>query len=354
ALTITPATYNPGDTITVTLTGAAPFTGFLMYAAPVGNAAARVGTWTIPAGMQNNAKVCAMSENADSSITHTAGQTYQPGMAFTFKAPATNMGDLAFNAIVVQKAPNSYAHFIINGADGKTTVKAAAAMAGGAYGGTPMVVTLCCGQPPVTIMPPTMTQVQVVTPCCGQKPITITPTMTQITQAVSMFSCTPPMTITKSLVNTITNTVTNTITMTQSLVNTVTTTQIVPQTTTKVIPTTLVTIRKCSRRTPLTTMTVPRMSTPVMTPTMTMMTNAVSMSASSTSCSLSLSSLSVSSLSAKSTMTNGAVYQPTQTAQQGTGYGVGAAQSPAAVYQPQANMMGGNSMGNTNNINLGM
>ena len=54
------ATYNPGQTITFSMTGA-PFRGILLYVSGSLNPAARVGTFTIPANFQDNSQFCKSS-----------------------------------------------------------------------------------------------------------------------------------------------------------------------------------------------------------------------------------------------------------------------------------------------------
>ncbi|KAJ1548445.1 hypothetical protein HK405_003166, partial [Cladochytrium tenue] len=123
-VTASATTYNPGDKITITIAGAA-YNGFLGYATATASTN-YVGTWTFPTGYQNNNAFCATAgvttDSADSTITHTAGQTFN-GATLTYTAPATSVGDLSFNFIVVAASTGGgYAHSILANA---VTVKAA-------------------------------------------------------------------------------------------------------------------------------------------------------------------------------------------------------------------------------------
>ncbi|KAJ3066297.1 hypothetical protein HK102_007684 [Quaeritorhiza haematococci] len=98
--------YQPGQTVTISMQGPGEFNGFLLYATAAGAAPdARVGSFAVPAGMQSNKDRCPGSQDVNSVLTHTAGAKYAPSMQFTFTAPAQDMGEIRFNAIVLQGSP---------------------------------------------------------------------------------------------------------------------------------------------------------------------------------------------------------------------------------------------------------
>jgi uncharacterized RmlC-like cupin family protein len=108
-LTSNSKTYTPGQKITLTLTGA-PFKGILVYVADSNNPAKRVGSFVVPADMQNNAAVCTNSETPNSSITHTINNDmdYPGSQTFTYTAPsAAGTGNLLVNFIIVQHDENA-------------------------------------------------------------------------------------------------------------------------------------------------------------------------------------------------------------------------------------------------------
>jgi hypothetical protein len=107
-LTASKDTYLPGETITITLNGADPFKGILLYAAPASNKQARVGKFQIPPGFQNNAPSCSAFtlEAPESVLTHMqmdGEANYVGQQVFSYTAPPSNQGDLMFNIIIVQK-----------------------------------------------------------------------------------------------------------------------------------------------------------------------------------------------------------------------------------------------------------
>jgi hypothetical protein len=112
-LTADCTTYTPGQRITLTLTGT-PFRGILVYVADSSNSTKRVGSFVIPANMQNNAAVCTNSETPNSSITHTRQNTDYPGsQTFTYTAPSTaGTGDLLVNFIIVTVAGNTRQDYV--------------------------------------------------------------------------------------------------------------------------------------------------------------------------------------------------------------------------------------------------
>ncbi|KAJ3199104.1 hypothetical protein HDU82_000713 [Entophlyctis luteolus] len=111
-LTASSTTYTPGMTITFTLSGASTYRGILLYTSTAASETVQVGTWTIPTNMQNNAKVCTNSDNANSSVTHTQITGNYTTTSFTYTAPATNVGDLHVNMILVQVGSAGYAYQI--------------------------------------------------------------------------------------------------------------------------------------------------------------------------------------------------------------------------------------------------
>ncbi|KAI9345859.1 hypothetical protein DFJ73DRAFT_838912 [Zopfochytrium polystomum] len=321
--TASPTTYNPGDTITITIAGAA-YNGFLGFAQGT-TTANYVGTWVMPTGYQNNNNQCMMdniaTESPDSTITHTAGQTYN-GATLQFKAPATNVGDLSFNFIMVSTANGGYARKL---APNAVIVTAATPVAVAQVGAT-TVMTPCCGKPPMTYVvtsapttKATMTSatatttkaaasgtpsVTVMTPCCGQPPMTytvvppattstkagiltptpsiLTPTPSTTGSKAAPSSCATPPAVTMTIPKTVTMTQVTTIPTTLKA-NTVT----VTNTATSTVPVTsnvLVTVSmtssviqmmKCTRR-PMTTLTT-------MTPSTTMQKSAPSTTTCTTS-----------------------------------------------------------------------
>lgn len=106
--TVDKPVYDPGDQLQITVNGSASFNGFLLYTAGSTDETRRVGKYEIPADMQNNAQVCTNSEFPESSITHTADKTFPGFMNIKYQAPTTSVGDLIFNAIIVQKLENGY------------------------------------------------------------------------------------------------------------------------------------------------------------------------------------------------------------------------------------------------------
>ncbi|KAI8617162.1 hypothetical protein BC830DRAFT_1080073 [Chytriomyces sp. MP71] len=98
--------YLPNQKVTLTMTGP-DFRGILFYAAPKMDPTAQVGSFEVPAGMQNNANVCNNSETPNSSLTHTARNSdYAGSQTFTWIAPPQSHGEIHFHAVILQKKPD--------------------------------------------------------------------------------------------------------------------------------------------------------------------------------------------------------------------------------------------------------
>ncbi|KAI9343763.1 hypothetical protein DFJ73DRAFT_841298 [Zopfochytrium polystomum] len=361
-ITANPVTYNPGDMITITISGGTTYTGFLGYA--TGSMTTMyVGTWTIPTGYQNNDALCKtagiMTENVDSTITHTAGQKFNGG-TLMYKAPAGAVGDLSFNFIFVDHAAGGgYAHAVMANA---VTVKAAGGTNGAATttmmnavvttpccGGKPFTVTTpCCGGKPFTITSSQAAPSSVVTPCCGGKPYTVTMgTTTGGQQAPSSTTCNIP-TPTVQVTNTVTFqtivTAFNTVSqpcVTVTNVVTVPVTSSVPVTKTMTATVNVNQVRKCSMRVPIPptplvtacTTTTGGMKAPSATPTPTM-TPTMAKTTTTTSCT---TTTTTTSCTTTTTMKAAVVGTPTPSTNP---YGAAAAVAAAAPPQVKAPMGG--------------
>ncbi|KAJ3127059.1 hypothetical protein HK098_006856 [Nowakowskiella sp. JEL0407] len=116
SLTSSSPSYTPGQQITLTLTGTTGYAGILLYVAPVSDATKRVGKFVIPDGYQNNDGVCQNSDFPDSSITHKLSGAYPKDGTFTYTAPATDLGNIAFHLIIVTQETGGFGWGVWNSA----------------------------------------------------------------------------------------------------------------------------------------------------------------------------------------------------------------------------------------------
>lgn len=96
---VAPASYQPGQTLAVTLTAASPpsFKGLLLWAED--SAALRTGSWQVPSGYQlATALNCPGSQTA--TLTHSNANTKSVPVSFNWTAPATDVGPVTLRALV--------------------------------------------------------------------------------------------------------------------------------------------------------------------------------------------------------------------------------------------------------------
>lgn len=91
-----PASYQGGQAVTVTLTGATAFKGLLLFGGN-GNGA-RVGNWQFPAGFRG---VLNCSGSDTNTLTHADATTKAAPIAFTWTAPPAGAGAVTFDATVM-------------------------------------------------------------------------------------------------------------------------------------------------------------------------------------------------------------------------------------------------------------
>lgn len=91
--------YLPGQPATLTLSGTQPFKGLLLYAEDAqGN---RVGGFT-SFNLMAFRLIDACPGPADATLTHNSSVPKAPSQAFTWAAPATDVGPVTFRAIVLR------------------------------------------------------------------------------------------------------------------------------------------------------------------------------------------------------------------------------------------------------------
>ncbi|KAI9100707.1 hypothetical protein DFS34DRAFT_648616 [Phlyctochytrium arcticum] len=112
-------TYTPGQTFEVTISGTLGIAGVLMYATPgtandataaPNNSKQHVGKFSSVNGFRaQTASACAAAGIAndapESTITHANAQDKGKSIAFTWTAPATNIGPVTFNAAIANGSP---------------------------------------------------------------------------------------------------------------------------------------------------------------------------------------------------------------------------------------------------------
>ncbi|KAJ3070588.1 hypothetical protein HDU98_006371 [Podochytrium sp. JEL0797] len=161
-------TYTAGQPITLTMTGPS-FQGFLMYANPSTDTNQRVGTFTIPTGMQNNHGPCSTdgltSESPNSSIISSNTGTAYPGtQTIVWTAPMQSVGQVHMNVMILMQVGTGWGYSIIPCI---IVIRCAGAIS------APIMVA-----PPPLVCPPPITVIQKEMVTVTQK-VAVTQTVTQ-------------------------------------------------------------------------------------------------------------------------------------------------------------------------------
>ncbi|HET7844381.1 MAG TPA: Reeler domain-containing protein, partial [Xanthomonadales bacterium] len=93
---VVPASYLPGETVTVSLTGTTAFKGLLLSGRN-GNELP-VGSWQFPSGYRGVVDCGGSSTN---TLTHSSAATKAPPVAFAWTAPSSATGFVTFRATIM-------------------------------------------------------------------------------------------------------------------------------------------------------------------------------------------------------------------------------------------------------------
>ena len=104
-----PASYVPGESVPITLSGQVGFKGILIYA--LDGSSNRVGVWQIGSGYQAMT-ICGSVAANQATMTHTSNTVKSVPVVFNWTAPAALTGTVTFKALVM---PSMFSYFNVSG-----------------------------------------------------------------------------------------------------------------------------------------------------------------------------------------------------------------------------------------------